>query len=269
MTYDASESGHQSGSPVELYLYARGEQVWRFNSGDADIVFEGDTWTAAVIQRSPIETTAEQARNALTTTVARDFEVADLFRISPPTDVISLTLYRYHRSDVDEEAAVIWMGRVLNVEWSGSQARMNHEPISLSLSRTGLRRLYQRSCPHVLYGTACGIDKADHAHACEVTAIDGVNLTVDSLESKPYAGGFVEFEVTGGNLERRFIRRVSGLTLILSQPFQDLEVSDTVTVYPGCDHTMATCNTTYANLANYGGQPFIPSKNPFDGNPVY
>jgi uncharacterized phage protein (TIGR02218 family) len=33
---------------------------------------------------------------------------------------------------------------------------------------------------------------------------------------------------------------------------------DTVTLYAGCDRTMATCNSKFNNLANFGGQPFIP-----------
>lgn len=267
MTYNSQERSYQGGAPVELYLFARGLQVWRYTSTDSDITFDGNSWESAVIQRSNIETTPEQSRNALTITCPRDLPIADLFRVAPPSDVISLTVYRYHRGDGD--SAVIWMGRVLNVQWQGAEARMSCEPVSLSFGRTGLRRLYQTACPHVLYGTACGVDKAGQAHEAEVTAISGAELTVDSLLSKPYAGGFVELEAGSGNLERRFIRSFSGLVLTLAQPFQGIEVGDTVTVYPGCDHTMATCNDEYSNLANYGGMPFIPRKNPFDGTPVY
>jgi hypothetical protein len=31
----------------------------------------------------------------------------------------------------------------------------------------------------------------------------------------------------------------------------------------GCDHSVSTCAARFGNLANYGGFPFIPTKNPF------
>jgi len=31
----------------------------------------------------------------------------------------------------------------------------------------------------------------------------------------------------------------------------------------GCDHSVSTCAARFDNLANYGGFPFIPTKNPF------
>jgi uncharacterized phage protein (TIGR02218 family) len=267
MTYDTIERSHQSGAPVELYLFARGEQVWRYTSADTDVSRAAETWTSTVLQRTAIETNPEQSRNAITVTAPRDFAVADLFRITAPTDVVSLTVYRYHRGDAD--TAVIWMGRVLNVQWQGAQARLSCEPISISFGRTGLRRLYQTSCPHVLYGSGCRLNKADFARVCEVDAISGYTLTVDGLDAMSYAGGFVEWDVGDSNIERRFIRSFSGLVLTLAQPFQGLEVGNSVTVYPGCNHTMQICNDDFDNLVNYGGMPFIPSKNPFDGTPVF
>lgn len=39
-----------------------------------------------------------------------------------------------------------------------------------------------------------------------------------------------------------------------------------VYVYPGCNRTIFDCNSTFNNIANYGGFPWIPVVNPF--NPV-
>ncbi len=43
----------------------------------------------------------------------------------------------------------------------------------------------------------------------------------------------------------------------------------TLKAYPGDDHTLATCATKFDNVANYGGFPYFPEKNPFGGSPVY
>ena len=47
------------------------------------------------------------------------------------------------------------------------------------------------------------------------------------------------------------------LGLIAPMPFA-VAAGDTFTAYPGCDKQMATC-TLFSNIANFGGQPYIPS----------
>lgn len=271
MTYDASERSYQSGAPVELYEFGRASQVWRYNSSNDTVTIDGLTYTAASIRRSGIEATQERARSAIKLYTPRNFEIADLFRITPPTDVISLTIKRYHRGD--ESVVVIWSGRVVNCDWSGSEAAINCEPVSTSMRRTGLRRIYQRQCPHVLYGDACALQKDDYKVTGAVDAISGNTISVSECGAEAdnyFAGGFVELSVGSGGIERRFITANTGAVLTLSKAFgSDLEVGASVNVYPGCDHTLNTCKNKFSNLVNYGGFPFIPTKNPFDGSPVY
>jgi hypothetical protein len=74
---------------------------------------------------------------------------------------------------------------------------------------------------------------------------------------------------TPPTFERRLIVSRSGLVLTLNRPFSSaVAVNDAVTVFPGCDHTKTTCNTHYNNILNYGGFD-MPTKNPFEGPPVY
>ncbi len=267
MTYDARERSVQDGAPIELYRFVIGTRVYRYTSADEDQVIGADTWTRLQLERGKIEASAEQSRNSLTIRAPRDMPVADMYRVTSPTGVIAVTVLRRHRGD--SETAVIWNGRLVNVEWGGGIVTLNCEPISASLQRVGLRRLYQRQCPHVLYGNACGVVRATHNTVTTVTASSGLVLTVAALATKPYAGGFVEWLQADDKIERRFISSFSGLALTLSQPFQGITNGTTVTVSPGCDHTTATCSGVYSNLPNYGGFPFIPTKNPFDGSPVY
>lgn len=270
MTYDTRERSVQDAAPIELYEFTRGAIVQRYTSADADFTLLSTTYIAATMQRSQIETSAERARNTITITGARDFPIADLFRIAPPADVVMLTIKRVHRGDTDP--AVIWMGRVVNCEWAGSVSRLTCEPVITSLRRNGLRRKYQRQCPLPLYSQGpgmCNVVRATHSTTTTVTAAAGLVLTVATLASKPYPGGFVEWQTPAGPVERRFITGRAGLDLTLSQAFVGITPGATVTVSPGCDHTQGTCIATYANGANYGGFPFIPLKNPFDGTPVY
>lgn len=270
MVFDTRERSVQDGAPVELYEFAHGSVVLRFTSADTALTLGADTYAPATLRRSQIEASAELARNAITLICPRDFAIAELFRVSPPTEVIMVTVRRVHRGDADP--AVIWMGRAINCDWSGSEAQIHCEPVISSLRRVGLRRKYQRQCPHVLYAQGagqCGVPKATHANATTVTSVAGLVLNVAALASKPWAGGFVEWVAPDGAIERRFIVSFTGLGLRLSQAFIGITAGQAVTVYPGCDHTMTTCQTVYANLPNYGGFPFVPIKNPFDGTPVF
>lgn len=270
MTFDTIERSIQGGAPVELYEFARGAVVERYTSADANYTLGADTYTSATLQRSPIEVTAERARNAISVQCARNFPIADLFRVSPPTEVISLIIRRVHRGDSD--VAVIWIGRVMNCNWDGALATLNCEPVSSSMRREGLRRKYQRQCPHVLYQQGeglCNVNRATHSTITTVTGISGTVLTVAALGSKPWAGGWVEWTQPSGAIERRFITSFTGLDLKLTQAFQGITISTSVVVSPGCDHTQVTCISVYANGPNYGGFPSIPKKNPFDGTPIY
>lgn len=283
MTYAAEETGTQSGAPVELYTFDYGASAYRYTSRESSFtdttVSPNRVYTSASIDRTPIESTQEEARNALKLTVARDFAVADLFRVAPPSDPINVTVRRVHRGDTTS-MIVIWVGRVLNCVFEGARAVLTCEPITVSLARTGLRRLYGIPCPYALYGQGCGLTKATYANTKRVLAVSGLTVTVGSLPAGfSFDGGFVEWVDDDGNTQRRFIESRSGPTgspeqnvLTLTQAFTGLAVTSplqSITVYPGCDHTLATCNSVYSNAANYGGWPFIPSKNPFRGDPVY
>jgi len=97
-------------------------------------------------------------------------------------------------------------------------------------------------------------------------------VTVNAAAAQPfgwYAGGYLEYDVVTGISERRFITDHTSGALTLTTVPAGLVVGATVRVYPGCDHTLATCASKFGNAANYGGFPFMPTKNPFDGSPLY
>ena len=268
MTYAAEEISVQSGAPVDLYEFAHGLSEYRYTSSEADFTLGADTYTAIALERNAVEASQEKARNTLKLTMPRTAAVAELFRVAPPSDTVTITVRRVHRGDT-ASPVVVWMGRVLGCAFEGARATLNCEPITVSLARTGLRRVYTLSCPHVLYGAACGLAKASYDHATTVSSISGVTLTVASIGAFSYAGGFVEWTNDDGNVERRFIKSHASTALTLMQAFAGIATSDAVTLYPGCDHTLTTCDTTFGNALNYGGFPGIPQKNPWAGDPVF
>lgn len=270
MTYDARERSADLARPVEIYTFARGSIAWRFTSADRAVIVETQTYQPAVIRRSSIEQGPEISRSGMKLTVPRDFNIADLYRIAPPSDTITLTLRQYHEGD--GEVAVIWQGRVLSVSFSGSEAEIELEPQSTSLRRTGLRRIYQKQCPFALYGPDCKIDPAAYRVTGAVVTITGLTVSVLAAAAQPdgyYEGGYLEWLLAPGVYERRFIFEHTGSALVLDVQPLGLSVGEEVRIYPGCDHSLSTCNSKFGNALNYGGMPYIPLKNPFGSDPVY
>jgi len=272
MSYEAFEISEQDGSPVELYEFHTENFSYYYTSSESSIVVDGNTYTSEPIDRTDIELSVEQPRNAITLKVRRDHPVAELFRVTPPDSSIGLIVKRTHRGD--SEVAVYWVGRVLNAMWEGtSTATLTCEPASISMNRNGLGRYYQIPCPYALYNESdCKVDRNSFATATTVTAKSGVTVTVAAKNgAHPYPGGFIEYvDGSPGITERRMIVGVSGLVFTLARPFSSaLIIGSAISLFPGCDHTITTCDSVFGNKLNYGGFAYMPTKNPFKGSPVY
>jgi hypothetical protein len=66
--------------------------------------------------------------------------------------------------------------------------------------------------------------------------------------------------LTGANagLTRTIRQMIGGATYQLKAWLYPVAIGDTFRFLPGCDHTAATCQGTFSNLAHYGGFPYIP-----------
>ena len=150
--------------------------------------------------------------------------------------------------------------------WENSKAVIDCESVFTSLKRLGLRRRYQRSCPHVLYGNQCKVVKSDYATTGTATAISGLDVTVAEAANQAdgyYSGGILEWTTLAGFGRKVMIENHVGSTLTMLTPVPDLNAGTAVTIYPGCRRTTADCVNKFNNLENYGGMPYIPLKSVF------
>lgn len=271
MTFETVEKTLQLGAPIELYRFSRGNVRWHYTSADTDQVYDGSTWTAIAMARTAMEANAGEMRSALKITLPRDNPVVDMYRVSPPSDVISIVVLRFHLGDNDPRT--VWSGRVLNVEWRGVTASMSCEPASVSMNRNGLRRLYSRQCPHRLYGPACSVTRASYDVPAVVDAVSGATITCSEFAALPtgyLSGGIFEWE-NGLHTERRAIlSHAAGGQITITHIISGIPVGANVIAAPGCDHTTGAngCGR-FNNLVNFGGFPYIPTKNPHGGSPIY
>lgn len=268
MSYAAIENSAAKGSPVELYRFALGQKRWTYTSGQTAVTYQYEAYMPAPIKRSSIEQGNDINRSGIEITLPRDNPLATMFISSPPEGVISVTLYRYHASDADTEAIVLWKGRVGGARLSGSVLILKCEPIATSLKRPGLRARYQLICRHALYSASCGVPSATYRVDGKVLTVNGVNVQVAAAASKP-DGYFVAGMLTTADASAsRMIVGHSGVELTLVAPMPGLTAGMDVHLYAGCDHAVATCRDKFNNLANYGGFPYIPVKNPFTGDAI-
>lgn len=272
MTYDARETSAQDGRPVELYDFRRGTKTWRHTTADTEQVVDGQTYERAIIERTSIERGSEITRAGLTLKLQRDHPIAQLYRVAAPSDVIMVTIRQLHQDD--GQPIVIWNGRIVSVTpWTdGGRAEMRLETVRTSLRRNGLRRTYQKSCPRVLYSAGCAASASGRATAGPVDSISGLTVVVPAVLPFPngyFTGGFVEWTTDDGGADSRMIQSQNGTALtLLSQPV-GLKVGATLRVTAGCAHDPDTCQNKFANIKNYGGMPYIPSKNPYGNDPIY
>lgn len=274
MTYTAAEESVDNGSPIELYEFRYSNYVYYYTSGPDPVVRSNRTYTPIPISRTNINGSSEAQKQELRVRAPRTIEVAEWFRVAPPSEVVTLTIYRQHDTDVDGEFIVFWSGRVLNAEWTEDhRVEFMAESALTSMNRLGLKRRFGQSCPHEVYGQGCFANKNLHMVTATVTAVNGSTLATTAAHTEVdwYAGGYIEWDIPNSTaIEARAVwaSTPDGVLTLSSFPV-GLLPGMTIRAYAGCDHTLKACKTKFDNVINYGGFAFFPDKNPFGSNPVY
>lgn len=274
MTYTAYDSSAQSGSPLYLVQFSNSSGDWYFNQGVNFITYNSQTWEPAPFNVGSINHSNDFTKDTISITAPRNHTFfADLLADSYAR-ITTVTVFRGHLQDGDSEYVVYWKGRIASVSAKKDEVELKCDPVFTSLKRPGLRARFQKTCRHALYSGACGLNAAGLSSTGTVTSVTGTTLIVtgaDALGSGYFTGGMIG--TSSGEL--LFILSQSGTTLKLmrissafTQEFIDSSGSLTVDLYPGCDHTINTCISKFNNLANFGGFPWIPNKNPMGGSSI-
>lgn len=277
MSFQVYERSRNKGEPINLFLFEYGVEApirIGFTDFEQTVLHDGVQYNPEAIRRASLNSSGTLDKATLNIDTDKDSPIAELFRIYPPSTPVRITILQGHADDVDKQFLVVWTGRVLNAKWNDSMVTLSCEPIATSLRRPGLRRRYQIACPHVLYGPICRANKAaatipttlaesvSGARAVQVTA------TLDETMARRLRNGTFEWVTSDGNTEARTILsvQVDGLLpprLILSGIVVGLPSGYPVNLVYGCGHSLDDCERVHNNLPNYGGMPWIPTKNPF------
>lgn len=280
MTFSLRESSRSKGRPLSLYFFRYGdtpEAYIGYTDAAYDVTLDFDeeigpaTFKSAPIRRSNISVSGSLDKAALQIKTPQNSELADLFILHPPSQVVTLTIWDGHVGD--DDFAVVWSGRVISHASEVNEAVYNCEPVSTSLKRAGLTRNYQIPCPLVLYSQGWGKCNASEEAATRLThaiSVDGPLVALPDnwapADLKPsFATGFATWRQLDGRTERRTIIRLrdGNNTMVLSGLASGLAPALALYVTLGCPHTTAACKDLHNNIQNYGGQFLIPTENPF------
>lgn len=264
MSYDAYELSIQLGQPVELYTFTVGLQTYRYTSAEDTVNFSANPYLPRQIDRtSPGISSTENGRQQMEITIPSDDPIATRYLGIPPAERAYIRIVRFHRGD-SPNGWVLWDGRIISAkfEQQGALCRLFSVSSESALARPIPGRKFQGMCNHVLYDGGCKLLEADNRIIGPVLAANGRQIAVSGLpvDDATWALGG---KVIWGS-DRRLIVAQDGNMLTLQMPFRGNIVGEEVTVTAGCAHTLAVCQAKFDNAINFGGFPFVPTKNPFN-----
>lgn len=261
MTFGAYEESVQDGSRIELYTLAMGSTIYRMhNSVEPTIVVAGDTFFLTQISRGAIATGQE----SLDISLPGSHEFSLQFTTIAPGQAASLTVQAYHRA-FPSDVRVIYKGVVRAVAFTSDMAhsKIALVPINEAFDKEIPERTFQAACNNVLFDLDCKITAGLWNHVGTVSAIVDNVVTISGLAAAKGTGWSTGGYVSYGVLDYRLVLTQSGDDLTLVLPFHESVLSQSVTVYAGCDHSAGVCDSKFSNIINFGGHPYVPTKNIF------
>lgn len=282
MAFNDKEISNQDGRPAALYLLEWGLTRWRYTSADRPITV--DELVDGVVVPVTYEPRAvkdngmvqgSSSQNDFKLDGPADLPIVRLFRGSPPSETIWLTVRRKHVGEPD--CPIYWKGTVWNVKRpSDAKCVIIGKPLSASLKRTGLRLCWTRECPHFVYDSGCKVDPESKRVDGVAISLAGTTLTV-TLDEPPepgyFLGGIISWVASDeGTIERRMIEAqieandppTTATQFTIFGLVDFIDVGDAVKLYPGCTRTPEVCEDRFNNIENYGGFDKMPGASPFN-----
>jgi uncharacterized phage protein (TIGR02218 family) len=170
--------------------------------------------------------------------------------VDAPTDTSAGVIYGFEGSIQVNE---------LTRDTCRMEVRSDMDLLNVMMPRT----VYQPSCGHALFDAGCGLSKAAFEVAGTVSLNSASQRVVATNLTQPsgyFNGGTLRF-VSGENAGAlaTVLAYAGGVFTLMRPLIGEILAGDAVVACPGCPRTVAACSGVFANLANFGGQPHVPS----------
>lgn len=260
-TFLDDESSTQDGRPREGYDFIMPAVTYRLASADRDITIDGNVYKKSPVQRGEIFVNAAANAQDLEVTLPLAHPIAQRYAKFPPAFLNVAIKRKMLRSGASEP---VWFGEVISMAVEKNLAKF---VVTSRLGALRVRRLptitVGRSCAHVLYDANCRALRSSFRITTTITSVDGPFIRVASVGGNPdqwFQYGEVFHPASG---ERMTVFDQTGTLVTMQFPIIELQAGMSVELFAGCDHGAATCQSKFLNMVNYGGQPQLPTANPF------
>lgn len=158
-------------------------------------------------------------------------------------------------------SVTLFTGRLATIDEVGrtsAKVTVHSDLILLDVSMP--RNLYQPTCVHTLFDSGCGLVRNTYASNGAIGAGSTRSTILWTGAAASHAQGRILFTSgVNANVSATVSAAVAGTSLQLRYPLPNAPAAgDAFTIYQGCDHTTATCQAQFANLARFRGFPFVP-----------
>ena len=255
---------------VELYEFVQAESETLFTSSAENVSYDGKVYAATNIKRSATRQDNDIFKNGLDLTFDRKNTYA-LELMGQSVDIPIILTVRAVEYDIDDEIVndyIVWKGRLISIEGKENKIVVMCESVFTSLKRAGLRPRYETLCRHEVFDAGCRLNEADYLYEeTIVEKIDNHTFRIGTIGTAPdgyYTAGLITF----ADGSTRLIIKQVGHKITISRGSTEVNVGEPVKLLPGCDKARETCRDKFDNVVNFGGWPFIPTRNPFTGNSI-
>lgn len=236
-----------------------------FTDHDAEIVYDGDTYTpleagrpSSYRQRSDASVGGLDIELAFGTASTLDDELrAGLF------DHAEVWTFKINWADTTQGIIKLARGRLGEVEIRQNVARIELRSLSQLLSAQ-VGRIYTPECDATLGDSRCGVTLATYTKTGAVAVATSRRVFTVSGNAAGQASGYFAYGkviFTSGDCSGISMQVESYasnvITLMEPMPYA-FAVADTLNAYAGCDRRFATCDDRFDNIVNFRGFPHIP-----------
>jgi uncharacterized phage protein (TIGR02218 family) len=274
-TVSANLATHLSGEATTMATLWRVVRqdgaVFTFTDHDADIVYGGETYAAALgYQRAAIASGGDLAVDETELMGLLDSASIDAVELRAGLwDHAAVTIFAVNYLALADGPLRLrrgWLGEVVLLDTGMFRAELRG--LAQPLQNT-IGGFYQPECRADLGDTKCRVDLTLGAGWTQQATIDSVTDSVTLVMSSAlssfadaYFTNGVAIWDTGANagVAREVIAWAQSgrvLSLFSPPPFAP-GVGDTLRIQPGCDKRASTCKTTFDNFLNFRGEPFVP-----------
>lgn len=277
VSFDDVETSAVSAKPVELIEFDCYPTSYLVTTNESDVTYSARVYSAVASSRDSI-----QIVDLLTDQVSLGIEMpashplVQQYVNGVPPQSLRVTVTRYYPAF--GVALVFWpTSYVSSLSFSGRTATFRvpsqtNDSFSIDCPSVCATKL----CNNVLYDAQCAVAKASFKVATTITSIstDGKTIVLAATVPHPtlgYPNGSAwslhgELLHVASGATRTIIGEATDhktLTIFTQFPNGLVTVGDSVDVYAGCDHTIATCDVKFSNGVNHGGHPYLPIGNIF------